>query len=143
MAGCWRYGKPSNPQVRSCSRSLGTWVDSPVHSSPSMTSMESNGQKPITFGICAMAKKTGGKPMREILKRLAKYNDFEIVIFPEEMILNQPIEEWPVCDALLSWFSTGFPLHKAVAYADMTQPFLVNALRSQSTLMDRREVFRR
>ena len=81
--------------------------------------------------------------MREILKRLAKYNDFEIIVFDEDMILNQPIEEWPPCDALLSWFSTGFPLEKAIAYADYQNPFLVNALRSQSLFMDRRQVFRR
>eukprot|EP00658_Telonema_sp_P-2_P052679 TRINITY_DN4091_c0_g2_i1.p1 TRINITY_DN4091_c0_g2~~TRINITY_DN4091_c0_g2_i1.p1 ORF type:complete len:837 (-),score=221.40 TRINITY_DN4091_c0_g2_i1:55-2565(-) len=97
----------------------------------------------IVFGICAMAKKTGGKPMKEILRRMGRYNDFEIVVFEEDMILNQPVDQWPRCDALLSWFSTGFPLDKAIEYADLRRPFLVNDLRSQWILQDRRKVFRK
>ena len=32
---------------------------------------------------------------------------FEIVIFEEEMILNDPIESWPIVDALMGWYSEG------------------------------------
>ena len=34
-------------------------------------------------------------------------------------------------DALLSWFSDGFPLNKAQAYARMHKPFVVNDLSKQ------------
>ena len=40
------------------------------------------------------------------------FGEFEIVVFGDEVILNQSIEEWPMCDALLSWHSEGFPLKK-------------------------------
>lgn len=45
----------------------------------------------IRLGICAMDKKAKSKPMREILTRLPE-EIFEIVIFGDECILNQPIE---------------------------------------------------
>lgn len=31
----------------------------------------------------------------------------------QQMILETPVEDWPVVDCLLSWHSDGFPLHKA------------------------------
>jgi hypothetical protein len=33
-------------------------------------------------------------------------------IMTETLILNEPFESWPECDALLSFSSTGFPLEK-------------------------------
>lgn len=35
------------------------------------------------------------------------------MVFGDEMILGRDIEDWPLCDALLSWHSEGFPLEKA------------------------------
>ena len=66
----------------------------------------------IVVGICAMDKKAGSKQMRSIVKRLLAFNEFEIVHFGDATILDRPIEEWPTCDALLSWHSEGFPLQK-------------------------------
>ena len=67
----------------------------------------------ITLGICAMDKKARSKPMREILQRLPE-DLFEIVVFGDDCILNQPIENWPVVDALISFYSTKFPTAKVV-----------------------------
>lgn len=52
------------------------------------------------------------RPMKEILDRLAKFDMFEIVVFSDEVILNHPVEMWPVCDALISFFSKGLCLSK-------------------------------
>ena len=48
-----------------------------------------------------------------------------------QMILSAPVEDWPVADVLLSWYSDGFPLGKAQAYAELRGPFLVNDLNKQ------------
>jgi hypothetical protein len=45
-------------------------------------------------------------------------------------------DQWPVCHALISFYSTGFPLDKAVEYADLRKPFLVNDLRAQKWSVD-------
>ena len=36
----------------------------------------------------------------------------ESVLSVCQVITDMPIEEWPLCDALLSWHSEGFPLKK-------------------------------
>ncbi|XP_071825202.1 inositol hexakisphosphate and diphosphoinositol-pentakisphosphate kinase 2-like isoform X2 [Apostichopus japonicus] len=96
----------------------------------------------VNVGVCAMAKKSGSKPMQEILSRLSKFDCILPEVFPEEMILNEPVEDWPQCDCLVSFFSTGFPLEKAIAYANLRKPLIINDLENQFTLMDRRKVFR-
>ncbi len=95
----------------------------------------------ITLGVCAMAKKTKSKPMKEILRRLEKFQHIRIIVFEEKVILNQPIESWPTCDALISFYSDGFPLEKAIAYSKLRRPYLVNDLEAQYMLMDRKKVY--
>lgn len=56
------------------------------------------------------------------------------------MLLDESPESWPVVDVLISFFSDGFPLDKAIAYADLRKPVLVNDLRLQKVLWDRRAV---
>lgn len=60
----------------------------------------------------------------------------------DDTILHKPIEEWPVCECLLSWHSDGFPLARAQAYAALRRPFLVNDLAWQDVLLDRTRVYR-
>lgn len=79
--------------------------------------------------------------MQEILERLSQRNEFRIVVFGNAMILNEPIENWPICDALIAFFSTGFPFAKALEYANLRKPILVNDLAKQALLMDRRRVY--
>lgn len=95
----------------------------------------------IIVGVCAMSKKVQGKEMREILARLRSFPDFQLVIFSDDVILNSPIEEWPLCDTLICFFSTGFPLDKAEAYATLRKPFMVNDVSMQRVLMDRRKTY--
>ena len=74
------------------------------------------------------------------MKRLDQ-NLFEIVYFGDNVILNVPVEEWPLCDVLIAFYSNGYPLDKAQAYADLRKPFLLNDLKMQRFLKDRRRVY--
>ncbi|KAM6426733.1 inositol hexakisphosphate and diphosphoinositol-pentakisphosphate kinase 1 isoform 6-T7 [Liasis olivaceus] len=89
-----------------------------------------------------MTKKSKSKPMTQILERLCKFEYITVVIMGEEVILNEPVENWPACDCLISFHSKGFPLDKAVAYAKLRNPFLINDLDMQYYIQDRREVYR-
>jgi inositol-hexakisphosphate/diphosphoinositol-pentakisphosphate 1-kinase len=72
--------------------------------------------------------------------RLTRYGDFEIVIFGDEAILDAPVEQWPVVDSLVAFYSEGFPLEKAKAYVDLRKPYLLNDIDWQFILLDRRLV---
>ncbi|XP_061875501.1 inositol hexakisphosphate and diphosphoinositol-pentakisphosphate kinase 2 isoform X7 [Colius striatus] len=98
-------------------------------------------ERQIAVGICSMAKKSKSKPMKEILERLCMFKYITVVIFEEEVILNEPVENWPLCDCLISFHSKGFPLDKAVAYAKLRNPFIINDLNMQYHIQDRREVY--
>ncbi|XP_068780960.1 inositol hexakisphosphate and diphosphoinositol-pentakisphosphate kinase 2 isoform X3 [Struthio camelus] len=98
-------------------------------------------ERQILVGICSMAKKSKSKPMKEILERLSMFKYITVVIFEEDVILNEPVENWPLCDCLISFHSKGFPLDKAVAYAKLRNPFIINDLNMQYHIQDRREVY--
>lgn len=110
------------------------------------TPTSSMGGKPRhIIGICALEAKSRSKPMRNILDRLLASNShssnpvhFELILFTDQMILNEPISHWPNCDALISFYSTGFPLEKAIAYQKERGVFCVNDLVMQYVLQDRR-----
>ncbi|XP_067292044.1 inositol hexakisphosphate and diphosphoinositol-pentakisphosphate kinase 1 isoform X3 [Pseudorasbora parva] len=103
---------------------------------------EDQSERQIVVGICSMMKKSKSKPMTEIMERLCKFEYITVVIFPEEVILNEPVEKWPLCDCLISFHSKGFPLDKAVSYAKLRNPLLINDLNMQYYIQDRREVYR-
>ena len=93
-----------------------------------------------------MAKKAKSGPMMEILNRISAFShdgqpEFQVLVFDEETILKRPIDEWPLCEALISFFSTGFPLRKAQAYASLRRPHVFNNLEKQELLFDRRRVY--
>ena len=56
------------------------------------------------------------------------------------MILHAPVEEWRLCEALVAFFSTGFPLKKAQV-VELRRPLVFNDLHKQEMLFDRRLVY--
>lgn len=96
----------------------------------------------IVVGICAMMKKSRSRPMVQILERLCRFEFINVVVIPEDVILDQPVELWPLCDVLVSFHSKGFPLDKAVDYSKLRNPLLINDLHMQYFIQDRREVYR-
>lgn len=114
-------------------------------SSPTKLSGNNFSKPRHVIGICALEGKSRSKPMRNILDRLLASNahptnpvHFEIILFTDQMILNEPISQWPNCDALISFYSQGFPLEKAIAYQKERGVFCVNDLVMQYVLQDRR-----
>ncbi|XP_031368036.1 inositol hexakisphosphate and diphosphoinositol-pentakisphosphate kinase 2 isoform X12 [Apis dorsata] len=97
--------------------------------------------KQVLVGICAMAKKSQSKPMKEILTRLEEFEYIKIIVFPEEVILKESVEDWPIVDCLISFHSKGFPLDKAINYANLRNPFIINNLPMQYDIQDRRRVY--
>lgn len=59
----------------------------------------------------------------------------EYIVFPEEVILNEPVEKWPLCDCLISFHATDFPLHKAIEYERLRRPYVINDLHRQYDLV--------
>lgn len=88
-----------------------------------------------------MSKKSSSAAMKEIVERMRLFDELDVIIFEEEIILDQPVEEWPIVNCLISFHSKGFPLDKAISYVELRKPFVINDLHMQNTIQDRRDVY--
>lgn len=66
---------------------------------------------------------------------------FDIVVFGDNCILNEPIENWPVVECLIAFFSTKFPIEKAIEYVHLRKPYMINDLEMHGVLSNRRKVY--
>lgn len=110
------------------------------HSSSFSSTSSTKSQKAIKLGICAMEKKVQSKHMQNILKGLSQFEEFEIITFSEDIIFNKDINEWPIVDAMIIFFSDGFPYNKGLKYINLRKPFLINDFETQKLFWDRRKV---
>ena len=126
-------GMPESPLQERC-------ASPDVASSPNTAAVSPSSK--YRLGICCRDKKQKSKPMKEFLQRIEASGHFEIVLFPEEVIQNQPPEQWPVVDCCIPFFSDGFPLDKAIIYANMHQDtFFLTEPREQLVMLDRRGIY--
>ena len=120
--------------------------NSPTKTKPHSSSISSNSStksaKPIRLGICAMEKKVNSKHMQNILNGLKQFEEFDIIIFSEDIIFNKDINEWPIVEAMIIFFSDGFPYNKGMKYIKLRNPFLINDFAMQKLFWDRRKVLR-
>ncbi len=84
-----------------------------------------------------MCVQTMAPPMQNILQRLQVPNYIQVILFSNQTILEEAVENWPTCDCFIAFFSAGFPLDKAHQYVKLRKPLVINDLEMQYLLMDR------
>lgn len=78
-------------------------------------------ETPLSLGVCCMETKRMGKPMRAILERLRRSEDFELVEFEEALILDRPVER---LDGPLSGSKSACSIHFRSIFDGFGQFFL-------------------
>ena len=89
-----------------------------------------------------MQKKTSSAMMQTLLHSLHTSNhNLHVIVFTDDQILHSPVTTWPIVDSLVAFYSSGFPVDKAIDYVRLRRPFVVNDLAMQKCLLDRRKVY--
>ncbi|XBW37057.1 hypothetical protein QEN19_002635 [Hanseniaspora menglaensis] len=133
--------RTSETDIRSDSGSVSGITESEFSVTPT-AAVKENVKKIGKIGVCALDNKVLSKPCRRILNRLMEHGEFETIIFGDKVLFDEDVENWPTCDFLISFFSNGFPLDKAIEYAKLRKPYQINDLTMQKLLWDRRLVLK-
>lgn len=84
-----------------------------------------------------MEKKAESQQMKQMVEQLRSHRRLDVLVFPQRMILQDPVEKWPNVGALIAFHSDAFPLDKVQEYAQLRKPFVFNDLAKQKVLLDR------
>ena len=95
----------------------------------------------IKLGVIAMEKKTKGKSFRKILDELDKYGDMEFIVMTDKQIQEDPIDQWPVFDALITFYADGYPTDKVIEYVKKVNPILVNDPERHKWIFNRGKIY--
>lgn len=98
------------------------------------------GNYSVTLGVAGIQRKLYSAPMQALLSSLVASNSSIELVLLDESRMNQPVTTWPVVDALLSLYSSDFPLDAVLQYVELRSPLLINNLYMQRFLMDRRDI---
>ena len=128
---------PSRVDTNASSSPFPTPITSFKSYTRSHDSEMSGGVHKIRLGICCMDKKLKSERAKNVISRIQAYGDIEIIPFGDINILHRPIEEWPQCDVLIAYFSSGYPTAKVLTYVDKYKPCLINDLKAQMLLRNR------
>ena len=89
-----------------------------------------------------MPKKVNSTHLKNILDNFQRFEEFQIIIFTEEIIFRLKIDKWPLVDALIIFYSDGFPYNKRLKYINLSKPFLINDFEMQKVFWDRTKVLK-
>eukprot|EP01111_Echinosteliopsis_oligospora_P005831 TRINITY_DN19544_c0_g1_i1.p1 TRINITY_DN19544_c0_g1~~TRINITY_DN19544_c0_g1_i1.p1 ORF type:complete len:154 (+),score=39.81 TRINITY_DN19544_c0_g1_i1:152-613(+) len=107
----------------------------------SFVSKNPNIKGKVVVGVCTLDRKTQTKPMQQIIKSMSAFGEFEMITFGNDTIFNKKVEDWPICDVLISFFTSGFPSQKAEEYCSLRKPFMLNDVPFQKNLLSRERVY--
>jgi inositol hexakisphosphate/diphosphoinositol-pentakisphosphate kinase len=98
----------------------------------------------VRLGLACMAKKMKSPTMQAFIEKFESFGNFTVVQFAEDMLLNDPVDEWPNVDCAIMFFSSGFPLDKACEYYNRHRrdTYFLTEPESQKVLLDRRDFYR-
>jgi hypothetical protein len=88
--------------------------------------------------VCTLVLKARSKPSRNALKCFTSRGEFEEIVFSNKVILDKKVENRPICDFLISFYSDGFLFDKDITYVEARKLFCVNDVLMQKILWDRR-----
>ncbi|KAJ3425104.1 inositol hexakisphosphate and diphosphoinositol-pentakisphosphate kinase [Anaeramoeba flamelloides] len=89
-----------------------------------------------------MEKKLGTKWMKKILVQLKNSDKIKLVIWTNDMIQNQTIENWPIVDGLITLYSSGYPVNKVISYVNRHRPYCCNNPEFFKAMTNRESIYK-